>query len=114
MDTPAFDVLPVTDDEVVDPIDPKAPLRERVGKRLLARFNARLRLGAPLRRVPDNLHRTAKQLSLGLELIDDFHSGRYRAAPWGSIALLTGALLYAVSPADVLPDALLGLGSLDD
>lgn len=92
----------------------KPPIKERVGKTLMARFNARRRLGTPFERVPENLHRTANQLSLGLELIEDFRTGRYREISWGAMALLTGALLYAVSPADVLPDALLGLGALDD
>lgn len=92
----------------------KPSLKERVGKTLMGRFNARRRIGAPFQRVPENLHRTANQLSLGLELIDDFRTGRYREISWGAIALLTGAMLYAISPADVLPDALLGLGALDD
>jgi uncharacterized membrane protein YkvA (DUF1232 family) len=89
-------------------------LKERISKKFLARFDARSSIGAPFERVPENLHRTANQLALGLELIEDFRENRYRRIPWGSLALLTGALLYAVSPADVLPDALLGLGSLDD
>jgi|SRR6478609_4222410 len=108
MDTPARHLPPTTAKR------PKAPLKVRVGKALLGRLNAHLRVGAPLERVPENLHRTARQLALGLELVDDFQAGRYRAAPWGAIALLSGALLYAMSPVDVLPDALLGLGSLDD
>jgi uncharacterized membrane protein YkvA (DUF1232 family) len=111
MDTPSLDVSPVAR---AGTIPPHAPLKERIGKQLLARFGARRRLGAPLERIPENLHRTAEQLSLGLELIEDFRAGRYRAISWGSVAVLTGALLYAVSPADVLPDAMLGLGGLDD
>ena len=92
----------------------RAPWKERVGKLFMARFNARVRLGAPLERIPDNLHRTANQVALALELLKDFRAGRYRDIPWGSLAILTGALLYAVNPADVIPDALLGLGALDD
>lgn len=111
MDTPSLDVAPVAR---AGSIPPHAPLKERLGKQLLGRFGARRRLGAPLERIPENLHRTADQLTLGLELIEDFRAGRYRAISWGAIALLTGALLYVVSPADVLPDAMLGLGGLDD
>jgi len=92
----------------------KRPLKERLSKTFLARFMARRSLGARFDRVPEKLHRTANQLSLGLELIDDFRSRRYREIPWGSLAILTGALLYTVNPADILPDAFLGLGSLDD
>jgi len=111
MDTPSIDVAPAKDTWL---LNPKAPLKERLSKQFLARLNARRRLGASLERIPDNLHRTAKQLALGLEMVEDFRRGRYRAIPWGSLAVLTGALLYTVNPADVLPDAILGLGSLDD
>jgi len=112
MATPTLDVptIPVE----TRPHQPRAPLKERVGKKLLARFGARRRLGAPLERIPEYLQRTARQVALSLELIEDFRSGRYRGMPWGSIAILTGALLYAVNPADVLPDAALGLGGFDD
>ncbi|OQX67992.1 MAG: hypothetical protein B6A08_12475 [Sorangiineae bacterium NIC37A_2] len=92
----------------------KPPWKERVGKLFMARFNARVRLGAPLERIPESLHRTANQVALALELLKDFRAGRYREIPWGSLAILTGALLYAVNPADVIPDALLGIGALDD
>jgi uncharacterized membrane protein YkvA (DUF1232 family) len=103
------DVFPPTEDEPA-----AATLRERLGKNLLARFYVRRRLGAPLLRAPDNLHRTARQLALGLDLIEDFRTGRYKKISWGSLALLTGAVLYSVSPGDVLPDPLVGLGSLDE
>lgn len=92
----------------------KPSLKQRIGRQLVARFNARRRLGAPFQQVPAGLHRVANQLSLGLELLEDFRRGDYRSVPWGSLAVLSGALLYAVSPADVIPDALLGIGSLDD
>jgi uncharacterized membrane protein YkvA (DUF1232 family) len=111
MDTPSLDPPSTTDN---GKFAPKGTLRERLGKTFLARLQARRRLGAPLERIPDNLHRTARQLALGLEMIEDFRQGRYRAIPWGSLAVLTGALLYTVSPADVLPDTILGLGALDD
>lgn len=110
MDTVAADVFSRADTSSHN----KPPWKERVGKLFMARFNARLRLGAPLERIPENLHRTANQVALGLELLKDFRAGRYRDIPWGSLAILTGALLYAVNPADVIPDALIGLGALDD
>lgn len=67
-----------------------------------------------VRRVPARMRLSANQLELMIELIDDFRSGAYRNVSWGAIAIMTGALLYSVSPADVLPDALLGMGHLDD
>ncbi len=67
-----------------------------------------------VRRVPTRMRLSANQLELVIELIDDFRSGAYRDVSWGAIAIMTGALLYSVSPADILPDALMGLGQLDD
>jgi uncharacterized membrane protein YkvA (DUF1232 family) len=67
-----------------------------------------------VRRVPARMRMSANQLELVIELIDDFRSGAYRNVSWSAIAIMTGALLYSVSPADVLPDALMGLGHLDD
>lgn len=64
--------------------------------------------------VPRNMHRVANQTRLVLELVDDFRDGTYRDISWRSIALLVAALLYSVSPADVVPDALPFLGHLDD
>jgi len=105
------DVFPPTDTRDT-PV--RASLRERLGKGLLARLNAQRRLGAPVQRVPDNLHRSARQLALGLELLEDFRTGRYKAIAWGPLAVLTGAVLYSISPGEVLPDTLAGLGSLDE
>ncbi len=67
-----------------------------------------------VRRVPTRMRLSANQLELVIELIDDFRSGAYRDVSWGAIAIMTGALLYSVSPADILPDALMGLGQVDD
>jgi len=103
------DVFPPTDDEPA-----VATFRERLGKNLLTRFYLRRRSGVPLQRAPDNLHRSARQLALGLELIEDFRVGRYKEISWGALAVLTGAVLYSVSPADVVPNPILGLGSLDE
>jgi uncharacterized membrane protein YkvA (DUF1232 family) len=40
--------------------------------------------------------------------------GEYRAVPWKSVVLTVGALLYFVSPADLIPDFIPVLGYLDD
>lgn len=64
--------------------------------------------------VPKRMHRVANQTRLVLELIDDFVAGRYRRIPWTSMAVLAGAVLYTVSPTDVVPDVVPFLGALDD
>lgn len=74
----------------------------------------RTRGDTALASVPDRMHFVANQAGLILQLLDDFRDGTYREIPWSSIALLAGATLYAVSPADVVPDVIPGLGGLDD
>lgn len=108
------------------PAGPIAKLKGRVkekvssmiddfGRRNFERLNrARDRGATGLLTIPDRMHRVANQTKLILELFDDFRAGRYRDIPWRSIAVLAGAALYAVSPADIVPDVLPGLGSLDD
>ena len=49
-----------------------------------------------------------------LRLIKDYASGEYREIPWGSIAAITGAIIYFVSPVDVIPDPIPVVGYLDD
>jgi uncharacterized membrane protein YkvA (DUF1232 family) len=49
-----------------------------------------------------------------LELIDDVRSGRYRPPHWYTLPVAAGALAYAVSPADVVPDVLPLAGAVDD
>ena len=40
--------------------------------------------------------------------------GDYRRLPWKSVFLLSAGLLYFVTPADLIPDFILGTGFLDD
>lgn len=47
-------------------------------------------------------------------MIRDLRDGRYRELPWASITAGVMALAYIVSPLDLLPDFLPGLGQLDD
>ena len=55
-----------------------------------------------------------EQTQLALELLDDFKAGEFRDVPWHSVAILSGAVLYLVSPLDVIPYKLPGLGHLDE
>lgn len=48
------------------------------------------------------------------ELLRDRVAGVYRKIPWGTIAALTGALIYVLSPIDLILDFIPGIGFLDD
>lgn len=83
-------------------------------RRLKTLVEKKGRLSHSMGAVPRNMHRVASQTQLILELIDDFRDGTYRKITWRSLALLVGAVLYAVSPADVIPDGLPIVGQMDD
>jgi uncharacterized membrane protein YkvA (DUF1232 family) len=88
---------------------------ERVGKRHLVRLaQERGNLAQAVGDVPTRMRKVAHQTQLALELLDDFRSGHYRDIPWHSAALLSAAVLYVVSPLDVVPDAIPALGQLDE
>lgn len=49
-----------------------------------------------------------------LELLRDRVTGTYKETPWKTIAALTGALIYVLSPIDLILDFIPGIGFLDD
>lgn len=51
---------------------------------------------------------------LAFAFLKDWSCGRYREVPWRTIAMLCGALLYVLSPIDLIPDFIPGIGLLDD
>lgn len=53
-------------------------------------------------------------LKLLFELVNDYRKGVYRQIPWTSIAAIVGALLYVLSPIDLIPDFIPVFGLLDD
>ena len=48
------------------------------------------------------------------ELLRDRGAGIYRETPWKTIAAITGALIYVLSPIDLILDFIPGIGFLDD
>ena len=54
------------------------------------------------------------QLQLLFSLAKDYASGNYTAIPKSSIIAIVAALLYFISPLDLIPDFLVGLGFVDD
>ncbi len=72
------------------------------------------RLSDSLGRVPRGMRKVANQTALVLELIDDFREGTYRDVPWHTVAIASAGILYAVNPADLVPNFLPLVGVLDD
>jgi uncharacterized membrane protein YkvA (DUF1232 family) len=47
-------------------------------------------------------------------LVRAWVKGAYREVPWKTIVLAIAAILYFLDPLDMIPDAILGIGYLDD
>jgi uncharacterized membrane protein YkvA (DUF1232 family) len=55
-----------------------------------------------------------EKLQLFFDLVQAYSKGEYRNVAPSTILTIIGAILYFVSPLDVVPDFLVGLGILDD
>lgn len=62
----------------------------------------------------DNLTAVWDKIQLLFALAKDYASGNYKDVSSASIVAIIGSLLYFISPIDVIPDFILGLGFLDD
>ena len=90
-------------------------LAKRLGENYVLRLvRSRGNVSTAFAELPRRMRLVGNQTALVLELIDDFHSGAYRKLSWLSIAVASAAVLYTVSPADVIPDAVPVIGQLDD
>jgi len=49
-----------------------------------------------------------------IRLLKAYASGHYRDVPWKTVAALSGAVVYFVSPVDAIPDMIPGIGFADD
>ncbi len=49
-----------------------------------------------------------------IRLVQASTSGDYKKAPWKSLVMVVAAILYFVSPIDLVPDFIFGIGYLDD
>lgn len=74
----------------------------------------RRELDEKFKKVPDKLNKLVNQVKLLYELIRSYIDGSYREIPWISIATAAAALLYFLSPIDVIPDMIPGIGYIDD
>ncbi|SHF42250.1 Uncharacterized membrane protein YkvA, DUF1232 family [Modicisalibacter ilicicola DSM 19980] len=60
------------------------------------------------------LSRMGRALRLFVPMCADVVSGRYRPVPWSAFGWMTLAFVYLVSPLDLIPEALLLIGVVDD
>ena len=61
-----------------------------------------------------SLGRFIADLKLLFSIIQDYVKGEYRETPYWSIAAIAAALLYVLSPIDLIPDVIPGVGYVDD
>jgi uncharacterized membrane protein YkvA (DUF1232 family) len=54
------------------------------------------------------------RLHLLFDLVTEWRKGEYKKIPKGSIIMIIATIIYFVSPIDIVPDFLIGLGILDD
>jgi uncharacterized membrane protein YkvA (DUF1232 family) len=63
--------------------------------------------GAPLKEFWESL-------TAFLRLIRAYAKGEFREVPWQKLVLIVASILYFLTPIDVIPDFVVGLGYLDD
>jgi uncharacterized membrane protein YkvA (DUF1232 family) len=63
---------------------------------------------------PSALAKMWNDIKLMIGLIKDYTVGNYKEVPWDTIAAITGAIVYFISPIDLIPDFLPFIGYIDD
>ncbi|ASK33806.1 YkvA family protein [Alloalcanivorax mobilis] len=62
----------------------------------------------------DRLGEEAAELRLMAAMLRDWALRRYPEVPWATLVTLAGVLVYFLMPLDAIPDAIIGLGLIDD
>ena len=60
------------------------------------------------------LGRLIQDLGLIVPLLRDYRSGAYGKFPFLSVAAIVFTVIYMVSPIDLIPDYIIGIGQIDD
>jgi uncharacterized membrane protein YkvA (DUF1232 family) len=55
-----------------------------------------------------------EDIKLLFAVIKDYRTGAYMEIPWASITIIAGALIYVLSPFDLIPDFIPMMGLVDD
>lgn len=55
-----------------------------------------------------------KRVEFFLELVMDYWSGQYRDISAWSVGLIIAGIVYLFTPADLIPDVIIGIGWVDD
>ena len=66
------------------------------------------------KKIKGPLVRFVMDIKLFFSLIQDYMSGKYRDIPWWTISAIVAALLYVISPIDLIPDFIPLVGLVDD
>ena len=61
-----------------------------------------------------NLKEGLNKIRLFIKMLLAYINGSYRSVPWRSIVLITASLIYFITPIDVVPDFIPGVGFIDD
>ena len=62
----------------------------------------------------DKLKEFVEQINVMIRMIKAQYTGQYKEFPWKSIVMITGALIYFITPLDFIPDFIPALGLTDD
>lgn len=62
----------------------------------------------------NTLGETWEKLQLFFDLVRSYSKGEYRNISKSTIITIIGAILYFISPIDLIPDFIIGLGIMDD
>jgi len=63
---------------------------------------------------PGKMAKIWEDLKLMIALVIDYSKGEYTEVPWNTVAAVTGAVIYFISPIDVIPDVIPVIGYIDD
>lgn len=91
--------------------------KDEAGRVAADKQKASFLLGEAMRKAEQQegrLKRVWSDLQTLFRLLRAWVKGVYREVPWKSMVLVIAALLYFVNPLDMIPDAILGIGYLDD